>query len=151
MTDRRSCRGDAKRKPAGLSRGEPAQLFALRYATACDARKDLCFACPAFRFAQSGLKPRPTSLLKVRKRALGNVPGYYRSSLAGLRCCRRGLVVFLDAVRRGHPAATPGCLFFCCAGATRYGRLKDFRAAGLHDVTAGAKAGCFMTPTAGIT
>jgi hypothetical protein len=82
-----------------------------------------------------GSKPRPTSLLKARNARLGNVPGYYRSSLAGLRCCRRGLVVFLDAVRRGHPAATPGCLLFYCAGAARDGSPQGFRAAGLHQGT----------------
>jgi hypothetical protein len=70
---------------------------------------------------------------------LGNVPGYYRSSLSGLGYCERELVVFLDKVRNGEP--TPGgnarvSPFFCCAGAARYGSPQGFRAAGLPKNTA---------------
>jgi len=70
-----------------------------------------------------------------------NAPGYYRSSLAGLKYCGRKLDVFLDAgyQRNPTPGASPG-VSFCCAGATRYGSPQGFRAAGLRKVTAAAKA-----------
>ena len=75
---------------------------------------------------------------------LGNVPGYYLSSLAGLEYCGQELVVFVVGVEKADstPGGFAGCLLFCCAGATRYGSPEGFRAAGLHEVTAAAKAGC---------
>jgi hypothetical protein len=48
----------------------------------------------------------PGTYSSPRDARLGNVPGYYRSSLTGLGYCGRKLVVFLDKVRNGEP--TPG-------------------------------------------
>ncbi|SRR5579871_306133 len=78
----------------------------------------VCFAYPAFRFAQSGMNPRPTTFVSSAIRALGNVPGYYLSSFAGLGYCGRELVVFLGGVRKGnrHPALWPGVSFLLCRG-----------------------------------
>src|SRR5260221_12419403 len=56
----------------------------------------------------------PGTYSSARDARLGNVPGYYHSSLAGLEYCGRELVVFLIGVGRAEstPGASPGVSFF---------------------------------------
>jgi hypothetical protein len=73
---------------------------------------------------------------------LGNVPGYYRSSLTGLGYCGREFVVFLNTVRRGDPTpgASPGVSFFVVQARRETEARQGFRAAGLR-----RKEGLFLS------
>jgi hypothetical protein len=129
-------------------------MLCLRNALRCAARgpaaqgRSVCFAYPAFRFAQSGINPRPTHFLKQRKRAFGNVAGYYRSSLAGLGYCGRELVVFLDKVRRGDPTpgASPGVSFFVAQGRRETGARRAFARRACTTLRAPLRCARFSTP-----
>jgi hypothetical protein len=56
----------------------------------------------------------------------------------------------LEAQASTTPGASPGVSFFVVQERRETEARQGFRAAGLHGVTAVAKAGRFMTPTAGI-
>jgi hypothetical protein len=66
----------------------------------------VCFAYPAFRFAQSGINPRSTHFLKVAQARSETCRATIVRPLTGLGYCGRELAIFLNAVRRGDP--TPG-------------------------------------------
>ena len=67
-------------------------VLRLRFAArrACGARKEILLCLPG-------------TYSSARKRALGNVPGYYRSSLAGLGYCGRELAIFPQRSEKRRP------------------------------------------------
>ena len=101
-------------------RSQGYEILSLRYVARGPAAqgRGVCFAHPGFRFAQSGMNPRPTASLaaqaRPRKRDRATIGRPWRDWGAD-----ESLSLFLDAVRRGDP--TPGgnarvSLFLLCRG-----------------------------------
>jgi hypothetical protein len=69
-------------------------------ASACGSKEGFLFlAYPAFRFAQSGINPRPTHFLERALRTSEAVPGYYQAVPGGTDPGKAGCIV--AALRKG--------------------------------------------------